>query len=304
MVRIQHIRRADRVASVVGAALLAVVVAGCGSGTSGAANAAGTPTGNATERAGGPGGARGGNPGVSGVIAAVSGNSLTATNSQGSTNKITWTSSTRISSQSTGAAGDVVAGTCVSVRQQFSGAMSNRPSGAPTGGAMPSGGVTPTGGPSGSQPSYTVPSSVTATSVTILPAGDCTTSTASGSASPSATSASGIGRGMGGFGGLTGVVSSISGSGFVFKTTGNTAKPVTVTTSSSTTYIKQATASSAVIAAGKCVEARGTTLTSALAATSITISESVNGECTSQAGGFGGGSPNGAAGSGASGNAS
>ncbi|KYH44521.1 DUF5666 domain-containing protein [Branchiibius sp. NY16-3462-2] len=284
MLRSQQIRRFDKAISLGGAALLAVMVAGCSSGGSGTAAAAGTPTAGATSQGGQRGGPGGGgfNPGVSGVIASVSGTTLTATTSQGSTSSVKWTDSTKISSQSTGSASDLAKGACVSVRQQFSGAGGGeRPSG------MPSGNPTSGSRPTGSMPSYTVPSAVTASSVTILPASDCIASTAT--STPSSSGAKSDGRGFGGMRGLTGKVTSVTNNGFVFQTTGSTAKSVTVTTSSSTTYTKESSATASAIQAGKCVEARGTTANSVLTATSLTISESVNGECTSQMEGFGGG---------------
>ena len=72
---------------------------------------------------------------------------------------------------------------------------------------------------------------------------------------------------------------------------------VTVTTTSATTWTAEKAATSAAVKVGRCVVSRGRTgSTGAVAATTISVSDAVNGACTS--GMFGGGRPGGQQGEG------
>jgi hypothetical protein len=243
-------------------------------------------------------------PGVNGTAAAVSASSMEVQNSTGQVT-VTFTSKTAISQAVSVTSKDVTVGSCVAVVGQ-----------APAGASAPASGSTPSGG--------AVSRKVTATTVTISAPvnGNCTaaggfgggggfggppgngTPNPSFSPRPRASGSGGsFGPGRGGFGGANGKVTSLSASGFVVQGRNpgaNSDVSVTVTTTSTTKYLKDVTAHSSALKVGQCITAIGTTNSiGAVAARTIRISQpGPNGCQTGFGGGRGGfgGPPSGAAG--------
>ena len=263
-------------------ALLAAIglgLAACG-GSSPAA-AGGPEGGGQASAAQGAGGFQA--PAGSGKVTDVSG-STAQVQSQTAQVAVTWTDSTTFTQQVSVKASAATVGSCVLVT-------------------------------SPSSASKTASSTVTATSVRITAAtnGSCTIARPDGAgrgpgqgngtgARPTARP-SGVPRGVGGgfgFGGAFGKITKVSSTGFTVEsqgrptssgTTGKTTD-VTVVTSASTTYISTEKASSAAVKVGRCVTSRGKADdTGAIAATSIAVTDPVNGECGFA--GFGGQRPGG-----------
>jgi hypothetical protein len=278
------VRRTPLSIAIVGAA--ALVLTACGGGSAGASSST-TSASSATTGAQGGGRFGGGAfPGASGLVAAVDGSTLQVQGS-GTQTAVTWTASTRFTSQTAAKLSDVKVGLCVMVRTPAT-------SGAPQ------------------------PTTVQAASVAITPAvaGTCNAGGAlGGRARPGGSTATrppgatgrptgGATRGFGGFGGVFGTVKSVSGSSFTVlattprrptgsATTAPTTSPRTiqVTTASSTTYTKTVAATAKAAAVGTCVTALGKADdTGAISATTIAVRPAVNGACAGGAGrGFGGG---------------
>lgn len=273
---------------VLGLAALALLTA-CSSGSSATTAAAGSaaPTAAATGAPSGAAGANGrqGGPAASGLIAAADGSTLQVQSQQDGQVAVTWAASTTFTQQVTVAASAIKAGECVTASDPtgsaastsltattirvtqpvngsctggFGGGTGTRPSGAPSGGTPPSG--APTGG--------------------AMPSG-----------APTRTGAV-----------ASGPVVSVSGTTVVVAasqfdpTSGSTPTTVdeTVTIAATTKITSQQEATSAAATVGRCASAQGTADSSGtIAATSISVTDAVDGACTGGgAGGFGGG-PNG-----------
>ena len=279
-------------ATIAGAALAlcaVLVLSGCSGSSSPSSATTPTPSSSGTANAGGTtvGGAGAGvrGPAASGQIAAVSGSTMQVQDPQTGQVAVTWLSSTKFTQQVTLAASAIKVGECVtavaasgtsstatsfaattvSVTQptngscRAGGAFSGRPSGFPTG-ARPSGFPTGRSFPSGFP---TNGSGIRATAI----------------ASGSVVSVSGS----------TIVVASRTftpGSGSTPSAT-TTNKTVTLTPSTKITTQQAATASAVQV--GRCATAQGSTdSTGAVTATSINITDPVNGTCTTRFIGFGG----------------
>jgi hypothetical protein len=253
-----------------------------------------------------PGGAPQAPPGVSGLVAAVSGKTLQVQSTTSQT-AVTYSSATALTQTVPGTAADVAVGMCAVVR-------SDTPAG---GSAAPTAPLTAVTAAT-VQLSAPVNGSCTAAGAAGRPPGGgfgggggagAGGGAGSGGNAPSGTRPSG-GRFGGGFGGgAAGTVTAVSANGFTilsqpFGRPGATAAPsttptdVTVTTTAQTTYTKQATATTSALKVGVCVTARGSTGSDGtVAATAIAIRPATNGTCTT-GGGFGGGQGAGAQGGG------
>lgn len=286
----RHNRTAATLAASLTPVLLGVAaLAACSSGSPSAEATATAPAATATGRGGG-GGQR--QPGVSGIIAAVSGSTMQL-QSQSRQTAVSWTATTAFTKAQAGSAADVTVGACVAVRS--------------------AGGATATG------------DSVSAANVQIAPAaadGTCSLGFAGGTppvgapngvprstdAPSDAPSGGGPGQGgsdgRGGAGGagLFGKVTAVSGASFTLarimpagEGATSTATPATVTTTSSTAYTTLVKATATDVVVGQCATAQGqTSETGALTATSVALRAPVGGSCfgagaSSTAGGATGG---------------
>lgn len=262
-----------------------------GGQTSAGGGSAGSP--------GAPGGAGrgfGAFPGVSGLVAAITGRTAQV---QGTTQQtaVTWTGSTRFTDQMPTSAAAVKVGECVMARPAR---VPATPSGAPSGGT----GGTPTPAPG----SVT---SVAAATVELLPSqgGTCSfgrfggrvdgqpsgTPTGSMPTRPTTGQGGGQGGGPGGFArrlGAIGTVTAVGAGQFtvtpVMRVGGTAATPVTVTYTAATSFTRLVVATAAAMKVGTCVTAQGRTDdTGALTAISIAISAPVGGSCQTGLGGRG-----------------
>jgi hypothetical protein len=206
---------------------------------------------------------------------------------------VTWTPSTRFTTQVAAASADLKTGDCVVARPA-------RMAGTNGQGGTGSGSTGGTG-------STTV---AAATVVMFAPVdGTCTVGFggargARPNTAPTPTPGSGSngqgrpGGGFGGFGfGATGAVKSISsGSFIVTETRGGTTRDETVTFDSTTTFTMQKAGTASDVVVGVCVLAQGKADdTGALTATTIAVSPAANGTCVTGfggRGGFGGPTPN------------
>ncbi len=291
-------------------ALFAVLaVSACSGGKAAAPSAAPASTSPSAAAANPGGGQRQGAPGVSGIVAAVSGKTLQVQNDTSQT-AVTYGTSTALTQSVPATAADVVVGMCAVVRSA----------------TTASGTATPAA-TAPAAPAAPAPTAVTASTVVLSPALNGTCAGGLGGfggfggfgggfrGGPGATATDGSvptdqparvrppgagGRG-GGFGGAVGIVTAVSSSGFIVANvafprgaaTGGDASSspppttsVAVSTTGATTYTKDAQATSSAIKAGVCVTARGTADSSGtLAATAIAIRPAVNGACAT---GFGG----------------
>jgi hypothetical protein len=261
------------------------------------------PTANTQAPAGGstpaPTGTAGGGgqrqPGVNGLIAAVSGSTMQVQTRTDQT-AVTWTDATTFTKVDTVALADVTVGSCVTVLEPTSsGSATTSPSGPATQVAAGSVEVRPAtngectggfgGGFGGTPPSGTRSAGATP------PAG-----------APTGTSTGGPGARGGSFGrGAVGLVTAVNGDTFtVQETLGGrgtataTATPttttVTVTTTGSTIYTAQKAAAASDVAVGECATATGKADdTGAVTATSVSLRAATNGACTNGFGGPGGG---------------
>jgi Domain of unknown function (DUF5666) len=276
----------------------ALALAACGP-SSGSGNA-GTPAGGSTPAptgtaGGGAGGQR--QPGVNGLIAAVTGSTMQVQTRTDQT-AVTWNDSTTFTTSKSATLADVTVGACVTVLEPAA-------SGSATSGA-------------GSAPA----TSVTAASVDVRPAvnGQCAGFGGAGgpgggvgagatppTRAPSDTATTGPGGGRGGADGVRrvvgGQVTAVSADTFTVQETMRprgtdtataTATPttatVTVTTNASTTYTAQRAATAADVAVGECASAQGKADdTGAVTATAISLRPATNGSCAAGFGGRGGG---------------
>lgn len=284
------------------AALTALTLAACGpsgsASSGGASPAAGsTPAPSATGGAGGAGtGGSARQPGVSGLIAAMTGSTMQVQTRTDQT-AVSWTDSTSFTKLTTAALGDVTAGSCVSVTEPQ------------------------TSGTSTASPGTGPATAITAGVVQIRAAdnGQCTggfggfgggpgapapTGTQGAGAAPSGTPSGAPTGGPdgGGFGrrGANGLVTAVSGDTITVQETvraqGNgtssatsgAQQSVSVTTTSTTTYLAEKTAAASDVAVGECATALGKADdTGAVTATAISLRPATNGTCTFGAGGRG-----------------
>jgi hypothetical protein len=263
---------------------LGLAVSACGSSQSGTTPAASTQGGYGAQGGAGQNGGQDGGPGGSGKVAAVTGSTAQVQGQSGQV-AVTWTGKTTFTQQVATAASALKVGDCVV--------------------AMPS--TTGSSGSSGSS-SSSGSSTVAAATVRITAPvkGSCTTGfggqrpgggtppQGEGQNPPQGAAGGARGVGFGAFGKVT----AVAGSGFTVasarpdastssSTTTPTTTSVSVTTTSSTTWTRTATATAKDVKIGRCVVSRGNAdSTGAIAAQSITISQPVNGQCST---GFGGG---------------
>jgi hypothetical protein len=271
-------------AAVIGS-LAVVSIAACGSSSGGSAatNPESNPQPGASVPAAVPGGGQ--RPAASGLIAAVDANTMQVQNQQSGQVAVSWTDSTKFSHTVTVKASSIKAGDCVTAIA-----------------------------PSGTDQSAT---SFTATTVSVTDStsGECGRGGVGGgfggpgggagrpSGLPSNLPSGGPG-GAGNFGGIaTGKVVSVSGSSLVidaqsFNPSGGSSAPSTVkktvTVGSGTKMTGQASTTASSVAVGKCATVQGTAGDSgAVTATSVSITDADNGQCTGGFPGFGGGNGNG-----------
>lgn len=262
------------------AAAAALGLAGCSS----AAQSTPLPGSAQTSAAGGGsstagGGGRARFPGVSGLVAAVSG---TTAQVQGASQQtaVSWTSTTRFTQQAPAGASDVKVGECVTARPARSA------SGTPTGGGTQGGTST----------------TIAAATVELVPSqgGTCSFGGFGGragarpSGAPTGVPSQGAGGGPGGPGrrafGAVGKVTAVGSGQFtvtpVARPGAMAIAPFSVTYSSSTVFTRLASADASAVKVGVCVAAQGRTDdTGALTATTLAVSAPTNGSCL---GGFGG----------------
>ena len=265
-----------------------VLLAGCGGSSSGSGGS-GTPSGATSSGAAAAGGTTGGGtgrgPAASGEIAAVSGTTMQVQSQQSGQVAVSWTSTTTFSQQVTLAASSIKAGDCVtavgasgtstsattfsaaslSVTTATNGSCTGGFGGGGGGGSAPSGfpsGSRPSGFPSGARPSG-FPSGGTARSVAI--------------ASGSVVSVSGSSV-------VVAARDFTAGSGSGSSTTNKT-----VALAATTKITGEQTATASAVKVGRCATAVGSSDSSgAVTATTIRVTDPVNGSCTSGFGGFGG----------------
>jgi hypothetical protein len=258
--------------------LLLATLAACGGGDDTATDSPDT----AAQAGGAPNGGQGAGggrfPGASGTVAAVSGSTAQVQNDQSGQVAVSWTKDTTFTQQVDATLADVTVGSCVMVTTAddgdtaatvritaandddscgFGGGQGGGQGGGPGGGQ--NGGERPEGAPTG------MPSD--------MPSG-----------------APGGGRGFG----TIGEVAAVSAGGFTVSATrpGNEeATDVSVTVGDDTTYTTQAKAQASAVTVGRCVTARGDSdNTGAVTATTISVSDPVDGQCGAGfGGGFGGG---------------
>jgi hypothetical protein len=239
--------------------LLLATLAACGSsdGTAtdnpdSAAQAGGAPN-------GGQGAGGGRFPGASGTVAAVSGSTAQVQSDQSGQVAVSWTKDTTFTQQVDATLEDVTAGSCVMVTTAEDGdaatavriTRANDDDSCGFGGG-PGAGERPEGAPSD------------------MP--------------------SGAPGGMRGELGTIGEVTAVSATGFTVSATqpgSEDPTDVSVTVGDDTTYTTQAKAQASAVAVGTCVTARGDSDdTGAVAATTISVSDPVDGECAVGFGGF------------------
>jgi len=250
-----------------------------------------------------PGGGQNGTrqqPGVSGLVAAVTGTTMQVQTRTDQT-AVSWTGTTAFSQLVPASLADVTVGACVTVTQPASSSTAGSPTTAPT--QVTAGSVqlrqttngTCAGGPGGAG------GQAGGGKAGGGKAGGKTATPAPGSGA-TGQGANRSGRGFG----VTGQVTAVNGSTFTVQETARPeattapASPSAVTTTSSTTYLKQAPASASDVTVGECATAIGTAdETGSVAATTITLRPATNGACTTDTGGRAGAGPSGQATTGA-----
>jgi hypothetical protein len=290
--------------ALVTAGLGVLALAGCGSSGGSAA----TPTTSASAPAGGGGQPGGRAPGVSGTVAAVDGSTLQVQGRDEQT-AVVWTKKTTVTARVETTASTLAVGDCVSVRPAASASTaSSSPTAADAGtgplaastvtilsteggcdtvaggdaGGFPGGGGGFPGGGAG------MPSGMPSDLPSDLPSG-----------APSGMPGAG---GFGGFG-ATGEVTALSSGTFTVAsmmptgppgngtatarpTASPSSTPVTVTYGDDTTFLTTAAAQATAIKVGSCVRATGETDdTGTLTATTLVLSQPVDGSCTGVRGG-------------------
>ncbi|WP_257477342.1 DUF5666 domain-containing protein [Acidipropionibacterium jensenii] len=244
-------------------------------------------------------------PGTSGLIAEIDGKTFQVQGSDEQT-AVTYSSSTRFTSQVTGKTSDIKAGECVSVRSATNGSAS--PGATETGpitassitiSAASGGSCQEAAGGGGQQPAGSAagqPAGAGAPGGGGMPSGGAMPS----GARPSGAAGSG-GRAAGGM--LSGKVTAVSGSTItvaviqrsggpqgssstpsagVTSASGTTA-PTTVTVAASTSITRTETTTASALKVGLCAVAQGSTdSTGAVTATSVRLSRASNGSCTTE----------------------
>ena len=287
----------------------ALALAACGptsaAGDSGAPAAGSTP---APTGGGGAGGQR--QPGVNGLVAAVSGSTMQVQTRTDQT-AVSWNNATTFTKIDPAAPADVTVGSCVTVLEPAAtGSTTTSPSGPATEVTAGSVEVRPatngqcTGGFGGFGDAGGTPPSG-------APGAGATPPTGATPPANAPTGTGGPGGRGGAFGrGAFGLVTAVSGDTITVKETlgarGNgtgtaTATPttitVTVTTTGSTTYTAQKAAATSDVVVGECASAFGQADdTGAVTATSISLRPATNGTCTTGFGGSGAGGRPGATG--------
>jgi len=229
-------------------------------------------------------------PAASGLIAAVSGSTLQVQNAQVGQVAVTWTAATKFTQQVSLSLGSIKAGDCVTAAATagsptaasftatavtVSQAVNGRCFGGFGGGTVPSPGSSfqarprPSGTRSFARPSGAARTGAFATGSVVSVSGS-TIVVASRSFGPGAGASPGASASSGASAGTT------------------TNKTVTLTSATKITTVRSATATAATV--GRCVTAQGKAdSTGTVAATSIAVTDPVNGQCTSGFGGFGAG---------------
>lgn len=270
------------------AAVLLATLTACGGSDATATDT--SPAAATASQDAGAGGAAGGftMPGASGTIAAISGKTLQVQSDQSGQVAVTYTADTAITAQVAGTLADVTVGSCVRIGSDDATDTSDSDAitatsvtitaavdGSCSGGFGGGGGGTP---PSGA-PTDGMPSGMP----TDLPSGMPTD-----------------GAGGGGFGGrgVSGEVSAVDGDTLTVEVSdmgATTTTPTAVTVSGTTTYTTTQDADSSALVVGQCATAMGDSDdTGAVTADTISVSDPVDGACTTGfggGGGFGGGAP-------------
>ncbi|MBF4162799.1 DUF5666 domain-containing protein [Nocardioides acrostichi] len=279
---------------------LALALAACGGGET-AADTGATSTTSAAP-SGGPGSGSGMQPGTSGEIAAVSGHTLQV---QGASAQVavSWTAQTTFTQQTSADLADVEVGSCVAVREETASTASAGSDSEP--GAATSVSITPAdddgscslglgGGPGGAEgggPSG-MPSDRPSDMHSDMP-----------SDRPTDMPSPGAGAGVpgGGMPGslVVGTVTATSADGFTVapsapgdgpsSSSSSSSEKVEVAVDSDTTFTARESATGKDATVGRCLTAQGEAdSTGSVTATSISLSDPVDGTCSS---GFGGGGP-------------
>ncbi|WP_406022925.1 hypothetical protein OH802_24400 [Nocardioides sp. NBC_00850] len=228
----------------------------------------------------------GGMPGASGEIAAIEGSTLQVQSSDAQT-AVTYTDKTTISQQVSAALADVTVGSCVTVTTADGAESSETVVTAGTVRITDKADGSCAGGFGGGQRPEGMPSDMPSDMPTDLP-----------SDMPEGMPSGGPG-GMGGGMGTSGEVTAVSDSGFTVAATSRDSEETTsvsVSVGSETTYTTTRTATKSALVVGTCVTATGEAdETGAVTAERISVSDPVDGECST---GFGGrsGMPGGAPG--------
>ncbi|MFJ9388051.1 hypothetical protein ACIRON_04485 [Nocardioides sp. NPDC101246] len=269
--------RRSRVMSLAALATVGLIaLTGCGADSDAATDQQGQGYGQGQGQGRGMGG---GMPGTSGEIAAIDGSTLQVQSSDAQT-AVTYTDETTISQQVSAALADVAVGSCVMVTTADGSEPSET---AVTAGTVritekTDGSCAGGGGFGGGQRPEGMPSDMPSDMPEGMPSG-------------------GPG-GMGGGMGTSGEVTEVSDSGFTVAATSRDSEEstsVSVTVGSETTYTTTKTATKSVLVIGKCVSATGEADdTGAVTAVRISVSDPVDGECTTGFGGRGampGGAP-------------
>lgn len=265
---IPTLTRARAAAVLAASGALVLLVAGCSGSTSASAGAPGSGAPVVQRRSGGVPVAR--TPGVSGLIAAWSNNTLQVQSSTAQT-AVAVTSSTRITEDAGATAAAVTVGSCVTVRQAVP------PAASTSSGDTPSPAVRTPSGP------------LTAATVLVRPAvnGSCTvaagfpsgafTPRARPSGAPSGVAPDSVFLALG----ATGKVTSVTAQGFVVaEDRSGTTSSVTVTTGPSTVFTTLRSAGRSAIHTGECALATGRSdSTGAVTAVSLVLSSPVRGSC-------------------------
>jgi hypothetical protein len=235
--------------------------------------------------AGGPGGAGQRGPAASGTVAAVDGTTMQVQNPQSGQIAVAWSSSTKFSHQVSTTLAAIKAGTCVTAiapagtsdsATSFTAstlAINPATNGSCTGGFGGGNGQRPSGFPSGQRPSG-------------FPSGQRPSGFPSGQRANIGAIAAGS-------------VTSVSGSSVVIAArqftpgggsgSGSSTTNKTVTIGSSTKITTEASTTASSVKVGKCVTAQGKADSSGtVAATTVRITDPVNGQCTATFGGRGG----------------
>ena len=266
-------------------AAAALTLSACGTSGTPTASQSGSPAPSPSAAAAGGSSPRAAarGPAASGLIAAVSGSTLQVQNAQVGQVAVTWTAATKFTQQVTLSLGSIKAGDCATAAATagsptaasftattvtVSQAVNGRCFGGFGGGAVPSPGssFSPRPRPSGTR-SFARPSGAARTGAF------ATGSVVSVSGSTIVVASRSFGPGAG-----------ASPAASVGTTTNKT---VTLTSATKITTVRSATAAAATV--GRCVTAEGKAdSTGTVAATSIAVTDPVNGKCTSGFGGFGG----------------